>query len=211
MAANCIPRANAQRVYYSARRLLPSQEASAKRESELDKFGKHIDNKPIPDFGEVSPTLYRGGQPNEQGFEALAKQGIQIVVDLRGDRKSERQEVTGLGMRYVPMHWQCSFPKDRIFADFIKLIRANPGKKIFVHCRVGDDRTGMMVAAYRMAEEGWSAERAKKEMIDFGFNFVHRHFICIGLESYERDFPNRFATGPEFKSLRSKKLNQSAQ
>jgi len=113
-------------------------------------------------------------------------------------------------MQYVPMHWQCSFPKDKIFAAFITLIRTNPGEKIFVHCRVGDDRTGMMVASYRMVEEGWSAERAEKEMIDFGFSFIHRHLICFRLEGYEKQFPNRFATRPEYEELRSTTGRQPA-
>jgi len=108
------------------------------------------------------------------------------------------------------MPWQCSFPKDRIFAEFITLIRENPGKKIFVHCRVGDDRTGMMVAAYRMVEEGWSAEKAKQEMLTYGFNFTHRHLICPRLADYEEEFPKRFATEPEFEKLRSAKRDQPA-
>jgi protein tyrosine/serine phosphatase len=170
-----------------------------------------IDKSLIPDFGEVTPTLSRGGQPKERGFEALAKMGFQIVVDLRGNRDSEREEVTRLGMQYVSMSWQCSFPKDRIFAEFIMLIRANPGKKIFVHCRVGDDRTGMMVAAYRMAEEGWSAARAMKEMDSFGFSLVHKHLICPRLADYEEEFPKRFATKPEFEKLRFTKQDQPTQ
>lgn len=211
MAAACVLSANARRVHDSAPRSLPAQDASVGSESDLAYSRRHIDNKLIPDFGEVTPTLYRGGQPKKQGFETLAKSGIQIVVDLRGDRESEREEVTRLGMQYVPMHWQCSSPRDKIFAAFITLIRTNPRKKIFVHCRVGDDRTGMMVAAYRMAEQGWSAEKAENEMVDFGFNFVHRHLICPGLESYEKDFPNRFATRPEFEKLRLTNQRQPAQ
>ncbi|SRR5260221_9095568 len=210
LATSCILSTKARCADHSVTGSLIIQESTCEQESNPGNSGRHIDNELIPDFGEVAPTLYRGGQPKKHGFETLAKMGIQIVVDLRGDRKSEREEVTRLGMQYVPMHWQCSFPKDRIFADFITLIRANPGKKIFVHCRVGDDRTGMMVAAYRMTEEEWSAERAKKEMVNFGFSFVHRHLICLRLDSYEKDFPNRFATRPEFAKLRSAKESQSA-
>src|ERR1700676_2207520 len=189
---------------------LLTQEPSDKHESVPGKSGMIIDKNLIPDFDEVTPTLYRGAQPKEHGFEALAKMGFQIVVDLRGDRDSEREEVTRLGMQYISMHWQCSFPKDSVFADFIMLIRSNPGKKIFVHCRVGDDRTGMMVAAYRMADEGWSAERARKEMNAFGFSFVHRRLICPRLADYEEEFPKRFATRPEFEKLRSAKQDQPA-
>jgi tyrosine-protein phosphatase SIW14 len=188
-----------------------SQESRGEQESGPAHPGIHISKDLIPDFGEVTPTLFRGAQPGKGGFEALAKMGVRIVVDLRGHRDSERKELTKLGIRYVPMHWQCSFPKDRIFAAFITLIRKNPGKKIFVHCRVGDDRTGMMVAAYRMVEQGWSAKRAKKEMIACGFSTVHRHLICPRLADYEEEFPKRFVTKPEFAKLRSTKQDQPAQ
>lgn len=158
--------------------------------------------KNLPNFGEASTTLYHGGQPSKTGFHMLAKMGVNIVVDLRGNRDSERKIVTHLGMQYVAIPWQCSFPKDRVFAEFLTLLRKNPGKKVFVHCRLGDDRTAMMIASYRMAEEGWSAERAEKEMEKFGFSFAHRRLICPGLSSYEEEFPHHFKSSPEFRDLR---------
>lgn len=156
----------------------------------------------LPNFSPATTTLYRGGQPSKEGFRTLAKMGINIVVDLRGDRESERKLVTSLGMQYVPLPWYCSLPKDKTFAQFLRLLRDNPGKKVFVHCRVGDDRTGMMIASYRMAEEGWSAEKAEMEMEKFGFNFTHRRLICPGILPYEEKFPHRFKTSPAFKNLR---------
>jgi hypothetical protein len=158
--------------------------------------------KDLPNFGEVSTILYRGGQPSKVGFRILAKMGINIVVDLRGSRDSERKIVTHLGMRYVALPWHCSFPRDKVFAQFLTLLRNNPGKKVFVHCRLGDDRTGMMIASYRMAQQGWSAEKAEKEMEKFGFSFTHRRLICPGLSSYEEKFPQRFKSSPAFRDLR---------
>jgi len=155
----------------------------------------------VTNFGEVTPTLYRGGQPTEKGFRNLQKMGIKIVVDLRGSRDSERRLVTKLGMKYVPLPWRCYDPRDEHFAQFLALIRENPGKKIFVHCRVGDDRTGMDVAAYRMAEQGWTSEEAKKEMEAYGVNWFHRA-ICPGLSSYEANFPERFKSSTAFQGLR---------
>jgi len=155
----------------------------------------------VPNFGEVTTNLYRGAQPSKKGFENLAKLGIGIVVDLRGSRESERKEVTKLGMQYVAIPWRCFHPEDKDFSKFLTLLRKNPGKKVFVHCRTGDDRTGMEVAAYRIAEQGWSAEEAKREMKVFGFSLFHRT-ICPGLSSYEEKFPHRFKTSPEFKNLR---------
>jgi len=156
----------------------------------------------VPNTGEVTPNLYRGAQPNAQGFKALANMGVSIVVDLRGSSKAELERVNKLGMQYVAIPWHCPFPRDEAFARFLKLIRQNPGKKVFVHCRLGDDRAGMTIAAYRMAEQGWSAPEAMKEMQAYGFSQSH-HFICPGLSSYEASFPRRFRNSSAFSELRA--------
>lgn len=159
----------------------------------------------LPNFAEVAPNLYRGGQPGADGLKALKKMGVGIVVDMRGSKSPhEEVAVTELGMRYVPIPWHCPFPSDKIFAEFLRLIHDNPDTKIFVHCRLGDDRTGMAVAAYRMADEGWSADEALNEMKEFGFTGVH-HAICPTLESYEKRFPKHLKTNPAFKELQTKK------
>lgn len=158
----------------------------------------------VQQFGEVTRTLYRGAQPTKEGFANLRKLGINIVVDLRGNRSSERRIVNALGMTYVPLPWRCYSPHDEHFARFLALLRENPDKKVFVHCRVGDDRTGMDIAAYRMAEQGWTAEEARKEMTVFGVNWFH-NTICLRLGSYEKHFPERWQTSPAFRDLRSGK------
>lgn len=155
----------------------------------------------IPNFGQVSPTLYRGGVPTIEAIQGLKKMGVDIVIDLRGGHNtSEQSAVIKLGMQYVTIPSHCPSPKDETFARFLRVIRENPGKKVFVHCRLGDDRTGMAVASYRMAEEGWSAPDAMKEMRAFGFNTFH-HAICPGMESYEEKFPERLKTSPAFRDL----------
>jgi hypothetical protein len=158
----------------------------------------------IQQFGQVTPTLYRGAQPSEEGFANLRKLGIDIVVDLRGSRATERRVVTRLGMKYIPLPWHCYSPRDEHFARFLTLLRDNPSKKVFVHCRLGDDRTGMEIAAYRMAEQGWTPEEARKEMAVYGVNWFHRG-ICPRLGTYERHFPERFRTSPAFRELRSER------
>jgi protein tyrosine/serine phosphatase len=92
--------------------------------------------------------------------------------------------------------------KLEVYFQWWVLFRKNPGKKVFVHCRLGDDRTAMMITSYRIADEGWAAERAAKEMEKFGFSFVHRRLICPGLSSYEEDFFHHFKTSPAFRDLR---------
>jgi hypothetical protein len=127
--------------------------------------------------------------------------GVDIVVDTRGERaKSEGKVVQHLGMQYVSIPWHCPFPHDETFVKFLKLVKDNPNKKIFVHCRLGDDRTGMMIAAYRMAAESWSADEALREMQIFGFSRAD-HFICPSLGPYEHAFPEHLKSNPAFEGL----------
>src|ERR1700730_5228129 len=74
----------------------PVQQQTEARQHRANTHAEVIDKELIPDFAEVTPTLYRGAQPRKHGFEALASSGIQIVVDLRGDRDGERKEATRL-------------------------------------------------------------------------------------------------------------------
>src|ERR1700751_1483396 len=165
-------------------------------------IGQHLPLNGVPNFGEVTSQLLRGGQPTEAGFEELSKRGIGLVINLRGDSKAERAMVEKLGMQYVSIPWHCAYPKDRQVAQFLSVLRANPDKKIFVHCRLGVDRTGLMIASYRMAEQGWTAARAHREMAAFGFDAFH-NIICPGLGSYAAGFPTRFEKDAAFEQLRS--------
>jgi tyrosine-protein phosphatase SIW14 len=179
----------------------PRPEAGTPSSETKHAVGTRLKLRGVANFGEVSPTLYRGAQPTKEGFANLHRLGVNIVVDLRGSRASERALVNGLGMEYVAIPWHCYDPRDEHFAQFLKLLRDNPGKKVFVHCRLGDDRTGMEIAAYRMAEQGWTAEEARKEMEVFGVNWFHRT-ICPRLGPYEEAFPERFKSSPAFRDLR---------
>jgi protein tyrosine phosphatase (PTP) superfamily phosphohydrolase (DUF442 family) len=165
-------------------------------------IAKMIPVNGIPKFGEVSPQLYRGAQPSSEGLEYLASVGVEIIVNLRpGEHPDEEQEAKRLGMRYVSIPWHCYHPNDEAMADFLHVLRENPNKKIFVHCELGSDRTGMSIAAYRMGVQGWSAAEAMKEMQAYGFSGSH-HLTCRGLAEYERSFPSAFKSHPEFLDFR---------
>jgi len=85
-------------------------------------------------------------------------------------------------------------------AEFLKLFSARPTQKVFVHCYFGRDRTGVMVAAYRMSQQNWTADQAVEEMYSFGF---HSHWYPA-MKSYVRKFrPLSPATIPLRHSNRS--------
>lgn len=149
----------------------------------------------------MTPRLYRGGQPTAEGLESLQKMGVSIIIDMRGGtNKTEKSAVTKLGMLYISIPWHCPFPTDEPFARFLKVIDDNPGKKLFVHCRLGDDRTGLAIATYRMANDGWSPDEAMNEMKEFGFKGIHPA-ICPGIAHYERHFPEHLKHNRAFKDV----------
>jgi len=156
----------------------------------------------IPRAGKVSDALYRGAQPSPKGLAELKKLGITTVVDLRGNRgpvASERRQVESLGMHFIdiPIPGR-SAPTNAQVAEFLKLFKADPTQKIFVHCYYGEDRSGVMVAAYRIAQQNWTVDQAFAEMLSFGF---HNH-LYPRMQSYVRNFPSSFSSDSVFASLR---------
>ena len=86
-------------------------------------------------------------------------------------------------------------PKPEQVAQFLRLLKANPDKKVFVHCERGSERTGVMVATYRMSREHWTPDQALNEMEAFrfrGLSFGH-------LKRFVRDFPSLLMTDPFLK------------
>ncbi len=153
----------------------------------------------LPNFGRVSDTLSRGAQPKDAGYAELKKQGFEIVVSFREHSDqiaAERRAVEAQGMRFVSIPWPPrNAPRNAQVAEFLELLRANPGKKIFAHCQRGAERTGVMVAAYRIAGEKWTPQQALDEMETFGFRgFWFRH-----LKKYVRVFPTQLDSDPALK------------
>ena len=165
-------------------------------------YGEKLHIAGIHNGGKISAVLYRGAQPREQGLSELKKLGITTIVDLRGEDAEkirwERRTAESLGLRFVNIPvsgW--APPTNEQVVQFLSFLRDDPTQKIFVHCRFGDDRTGVFVAAYRIAIEKWTAEQAMKEMYFFGFNGLWHP----AMKSFVRDFPARLKSEPALASI----------
>lgn|GEM_PF-1081420 len=162
---------------------------------------KRVSLEGVPNFGEVTPTLYRGAQPSDKGFKSLAQMGIDVIVDFRGlNLNQEKREAAANNMKLILLSWDCRSPSDKIAADFLQILKENPGKKIFVHCYGGIDRTGAMIAVYRMANEGWTEPEAMNEMHAFGYAFMHRIW-CRAVDQYVKKFPQDMLEDPQLVAL----------
>lgn len=121
----------------------------------------------LTNFQEVNATLCRGAQPSDEGFRELAKMGVHTVLDLRGGggrSSKEAQLVRSLGMTYVniPLDGFLAPTPEQVSKIFAVLGDQGSGK-IFVHCRRGADRTGTVLAVYRIEHDHWTNQKALDE------------------------------------------------
>lgn len=135
----------------------------------------------IANFGQVEGDLYRGGRPSEEDVVALREMGIKTILDLEGGvfapetepvrRERAWAEAAGVDFVHVPLSPLTSPRPGRV--EEAVAVMADPARRpVFVHCRAGVDRTGFVVAAYRVTIEGWAAERAYDEMVRAGFHRI---------------------------------------
>lgn len=125
----------------------------------------------IDNFGQMDEHLYRGEQPNEEDYKALADLGIKVIVDLRNDpRPFAKQATEAAGMRYVniPMSDK-KRPSDTQIEQFLALTQNKSEGPFYIHCKGGRHRTGVMGAVYRYTYDRWNYEQVYREMKDYDY------------------------------------------
>lgn len=153
----------------------------------------------IVNFKEVHPTLFRGGLPSKDDLVALKKLGVKTDIDLMGEIPAydtfmvarEKRWAKEAGLNFVQVKVPTgSIPgKAKIsqpIADaFLKVALDPANQPCFVHCLHGRDRTGTMVAVYRMTVDGFTNQQALDEMKTFGFNPSHYPSLAAFVQAYK--------------------------
>lgn len=142
---------------------------------------------PILNFHLVEDGIYRGARPELAGLQWLASQGIKTVINLEDDSDDVQAEVAQaktLGIEEITIPMSGFFaPTDDDVADaMIELNRIHP---VFIHCQHGKDRTGLVIALYRVKVDGWDPEKAFKEWIDLGHSellFLMDHYYWTHID-----------------------------
>jgi protein tyrosine/serine phosphatase len=157
----------------------------------------------LPKFHRVNERLYRGAQPREGGISELAALGVNTIINLRdNDERAEREESEAhkAGLRYfnIPLA-RLGRPADEKVDRALALIDDPENGVVFVHCAHGEDRTGVVIAIYRISREGWTSEQAKEEANRLGMKFWQRRMKDY-ISDYYRDHAQH-GTKPAEKSI----------
>lgn len=107
-------------------------------------------------YYEYSPALLSAGQPRREQFPAIAKAGVEAVINLApvtdpGALADEAEVVAKLGMGYVhiPVNWD--HPPRADYASFLAAMEKFRGQRVLVHCYAGA-RASAFVFLYRVLE-----------------------------------------------------------
>ena len=141
-------------------------------------------DKDLPNFHQVNEHLYRGAQPTINGVRKLSALGVKTILSLRGEGELSTDEAkaaldAGMNYRSVPMP-DFGRPKDEQVETALGIINDPQNWPVFVHCKHGEDRTGVVIACYRISNEGKTDKDALKEAKQYGmsrFQFGMKDFI----------------------------------
>ena len=123
----------------------------------------------LENFHQVDQKIYRSAQPSQKDFQKLEAFGIDNIVNLRQwhDDKEKLQN-THLIYYHLPLNASKVTYEDLLHA--VLILKKAKGKTV-VHCLHGSDRTGVVIAAYRIGVQGWSKEKAIDEFVHGGYGF----------------------------------------
>jgi tyrosine-protein phosphatase SIW14 len=118
---------------------------------------------------QVDSGLYRSEQPERESLQQLAKVGIQEILNLRGYHSDkEAAENLPFVLHSVEMDAATVTPEQLITA--LRVIKQKKGS-LLVHCWHGSDRTGTVIAAYRIIFQNWPKKQAIDEMVNGGYGY----------------------------------------
>ena len=122
----------------------------------------------IHNFLRLREDLASSGQPTEPQFGDIKAAGFEIVINLRtmdtaGAIPHEDEIVRAQGMDYLhlPVVWQA--PTSENLDDFFAALRANRGRKTYVHCAL-NMRVSAFMLLYHVTQEGMSRGDAEAVM-----------------------------------------------
>ncbi len=149
---------------------------SSKAQPRPATWAQPVASSSLKNWFQVDADVYRSEQPTRAAFEEMRAKGIRTVINLRHDT-SDESLVAGLGLELVEIPMRAWHISEDDVVKVLRAIQAAP-KPVLVHCQMGSDRTGVVIAMYRVVFLGWTKAEALAELEGGGFGF-HRYYLNI--------------------------------
>lgn len=170
---------------------LLSQAAGAAQPPRPDTWAVAVSGTSVGNLYRIEPGLFRSAQPTSAGFRELEAMGVKSVLCVSGEDDSAAARGTKLKTFHVPMTaWGL---RDGRVLEALKILADPANRPLVIHCQHGADRTGAIVALYRVLVQGWDKAEAVREMNEGGF---HHSSLWRNLD--------RYVLGTDVASLRGK-------
>ncbi len=154
------------------------QHQSIAPEQRPPQWGKLIDAK--HNLYQISDFVFRSEQPLQAQSTQLQTLGIDSIISLRGrNQTAEEFQNSDFTLMHIPINtWAMNRQDVLAVMQQLKLAQQKQ-QKVLIHCYHGSDRTGTMIAMYRILFEQWSIENAVTEMKYGGYGF---HPIWVNID-----------------------------
>jgi hypothetical protein len=122
-------------------------------------------------FRHVVESIYAGGAITPEQIPLLQSLGINFVLSLdatMGDKIAPALEVAKIQQIYIPLE-PTSALSDNLKYLLRNLTNIMQKQPLYIHCLHGSDRTGLVIAAYRVLKYNWKPEQAINEAKRWGY------------------------------------------
>ncbi|MHC4884961.1 MAG: phosphatase domain-containing putative toxin [Planctomycetota bacterium] len=132
-------------------------------------WGQAVLDAELKNFYKISDKVYRSEQPDKASFPVVERFGIKAVLNLR-EHHSDTDEAKGTGLTLYRYKLNAATVSEKQLLTALQFIKNSSGP-ILVHCWHGSDRTGVVVAGYRIVFQGWAKGKAIDEFKHGGYGY----------------------------------------
>jgi len=156
-----------QKVYSNAQKHFNHhivRSASQKTSIVYEQFNFHV----------VYPGLWRSSQPTEESITRMKRYGLKTIINLRCDKSVdlwEKQLADKMGIKYYnfPMSAR-EYQNDQQLMEILNLMHDPSNQPVLIHCHSGKDRTGLLIALYKLQFNNAKFDDVHKEMLMYGYS-----------------------------------------
>jgi protein tyrosine/serine phosphatase len=121
-------------------------------------------------------VLLRSGIPETDRLQEMQRRyQIKTIVVLLNDDEVKQPEFDAEqnfakqhGIKFI--YLRMGVPAPEQVTKFLEIVNNPTHQPVLVHCWHGTIRTGVLVAIYRIKEQGWPLQKALEEMASYGFD-----------------------------------------